>query len=37
MERARQEYDRDLAVRVLEDGVDLVVCAGWMLVLFSGL
>ena len=30
VERAREEYDRDLAVGVLADEVDLVVCAGWM-------
>lgn len=32
-EKARSEYDRDLAAIVMRDEPDLVVCAGWMHIL----
>jgi phosphoribosylglycinamide formyltransferase len=35
-EKAREEYDKDLAKLVLADGPDLVVCAGFMHILSPG-
>ncbi|KAL6718724.1 Bifunctional purine biosynthetic protein ADE5,7 [Lecanora helva] len=33
VEQARLEYDRDLAVKILNDEPSIVVCAGWMHIL----
>ena len=33
VDRARSEYDKDLATKVLDDNPSLLVCAGWMHVL----
>lgn len=32
MQIAREAYFRDLAVTILQDKSDLVICAGWMLI-----
>lgn len=33
IDQARSEYDRDLALRLLEDEPDIVVCAGFLHIL----
>ena len=33
IDKARTEYDRDLAIKLLEDRPDIIVCAGFLHIL----